>query len=198
MSTRNLTCIGCPMGCQLTAELAGGEVVSVRGNTCARGEAYARKECAHPARTVTGTVRCEGGVLPVVSDRTADEVPKEKVFDVARALGAVTVRAPLHIGDVAGEAGYMTMERTGVRPSLDVNGIWGGYIEEGTNTINPALPTAKISMRLVPNQDFRKIAKLFERYFRAIAPRSVKVDVRFLHGGAPYVSPTDLPAYKAA
>lgn len=60
MSTRNLTCIGCPMGCQLTAELAGGEVVSVRGNTCARGEAYARKECTHPARTVTGTVRCEG------------------------------------------------------------------------------------------------------------------------------------------
>lgn len=99
MSTRNLTCIGCPMGCQLTAELAGGEVVSVRGNTCARGEAYARKECTHPARTVTGTVRCEGGVLPVVSVRTADEVPKEKVFDVARALGAVTVRAPLHISE---------------------------------------------------------------------------------------------------
>ena len=62
MSTRNLTCIGCPMGCQLTAELAGGEVVSVRGNTCARGEAYARKECTHPARTVTGTVRYEVGV----------------------------------------------------------------------------------------------------------------------------------------
>jgi len=104
----------------------------------------------------------------------------------------------LHIGDVAGEAGYTTMERTGVRPSLDVNGIWGGYIEEGTKTIIPARASAKISMRLVPNQDFRKIAKLFERYFRAIAPRSVKVDVRFLHGGAPYVSPTDLPAYKAA
>lgn len=85
-----------------------------------------------------------------------------------------------------------------MRPSLDVNGIWGGYIEEGTKTIIPARASAKISMRLVPNQDFRKIAKLFERYFRAIAPRSVKVDVRFLHGGAPYVSPTDLPAYKAA
>ena len=74
-------------------------------NTAVRDEfkhcnAYARKECVHPARTVTGTVRCEGGVLPVVSVRTADEVPKEKVFDVARALGAVTVRAPLHIGDV--------------------------------------------------------------------------------------------------
>ena len=125
MSTRNLTCIGCPMGCQLTAELAGGEVVSVRGNTCARGEAYARKECAHPARTVTGTVRCEGGVLPVVSVRTADEVPKEKVFDVARALGAVTVRAPLHIGDVVlaepkaliGFAGPRVIEQT-VREKL--------------------------------------------------------------------------------
>lgn len=97
-----------------------------------------------------------------------------------------------------GRSGLYDHGAYGVRPSLDVNGIWGGYIEEGTKTIIPARASAKISMRLVPNQDFRKIAKLFERYFRAIAPRSVKVDVRFLHGGAPYVSPTDLPAYKAA
>ena len=102
------------------------------------------------------------------------------------------------VGDVAGETGYTTMERTGIRPSLDVNGIWGGYTEEGTKTIIPARASAKISMRLVPNQDFRKIAKLFEKHFRAIAPRSVKVRVEFLHGGAPYVSPTDLPAYRAA
>ena len=90
------------------------------------------------------------------------------------------------------------MERTGVRPSLDVNGIWGGYIEEGTKTIIPARASAKISMRLVPNQDFRKIAKLFERYFRAIAPRSVKVDVRFLHGGAPTSRRPTCPPIKAA
>ena len=104
----------------------------------------------------------------------------------------------LDVDDVEGEDGYTTIERTGVRPSLDVNGIWGGYIEEGTKTVIPSKASAKISMRLVPNQDFEKIAELFERHFRAIAPASVKVDVRFLHGGAPYVAPTDMPAYKAA
>lgn len=104
----------------------------------------------------------------------------------------------LDVDDVEGEEGYTTIERTGVRPSLDVNGIWGGYIEEGTKTVIPSKASAKISMRLVPNQDFEKIAELFERHFRAIAPASVKVDVRFLHGGAPYVAPTDMPAYKAA
>lgn len=104
----------------------------------------------------------------------------------------------LSIGDVEGEAGYNTMERTGVRPSLDVNGIWGGYTEEGTKTVIPSKASAKISMRLVPNQDFRKIARLFEKHFKAIAPKSVKVKVSFLHGGMPYVAPIDMPAYKAA
>ena len=99
---------------------------------------------------------------------------------------------------MAGENGFTTIERTGIRPSLDVNGIWGGYTEEGTKTVIPARASAKISMRLVPNQDFEEIAELFEKHFRAIAPKSVKVDVRFLHGGAPYVAPTDMPAYKAA
>ena len=100
--------------------------------------------------------------------------------------------------DVEGEAGYTTLERTGVRPSLDVNGIWGGYIEEGTKTVIPSKASAKISMRLVPNQDYRKISKLFEKYFKSIAPKSVKVTVKSLHGGMPYVAPTDMPAYKAA
>jgi len=104
----------------------------------------------------------------------------------------------LDIDDVEGEAGYTTIERTGVRPSLDVNGIWGGYIQEGTKTVIPSRASAKISMRLVPNQDFVKIGELFEKHFRAIAPKSVKVNVKFLHGGAPYVSPTDMAAYQAA
>ena len=104
----------------------------------------------------------------------------------------------LSIGDVEGEAGYNTMERTGIRCSLDVNGIWGGYTEEGTKTVIPSKASAKISMRLVPNQDFRKIARLFEKHFKAIAPKSVKVKVSFLHGGMPYVAPIDMPAYKAA
>ena len=107
-------------------------------------------------------------------------------------------KSALDIDDVEGESGYTTIERTGIRPSLDVNGIWGGYTEEGTKTVIPARASAKISMRLVPNQDFEEIAELFEKHFRAIAPKSVKVDVRFLHGGAPYVAPTDMPAYKAA
>lgn len=104
----------------------------------------------------------------------------------------------LDVRELKGEEGYTTMERTGVRPSLDVNGIWGGYTLEGTKTIIPARASAKISMRLVPHQNHIKIAELFEKHFRAIAPDYVKVDVKALHGGQPYVAPTDMPAYKAA
>ena len=102
------------------------------------------------------------------------------------------------VEELAGEEGFTTIERTGVRPSLDVNGIWGGYTLEGTKTIIPSKAYAKISMRLVPDQNWQKIAVLFEDYFRSIAPKCVKVDVKALHGGQPYVSPTDLKAYKAA
>ena len=95
---KNLTCIGCPMGCQLTAELQNGAVVSVNGNTCRRGEDYARKECVTPMRTVTGTVRlADGRILPV---RTASDVPKETVFAVAAAFNAAHPTVPLAIGDV--------------------------------------------------------------------------------------------------
>ena len=100
MSIRELTCIGCPMGCQLTATLEGGVVTAVTGNTCKRGDSYARKECVAPARTVTGTVRVTGGLLPVVSVRTRGDVPKERVLDVARALCRVHLTAPVHAGDV--------------------------------------------------------------------------------------------------
>lgn len=104
----------------------------------------------------------------------------------------------LDIDEVAGEAGHTILERTGIRPSLDVNGIWGGYTEPGTKTVIPSRASAKISMRLVPNQNFERIAELFEQHFRAIAPQSVKVKVQFLHGGMPYVAPTTMPAYRAA
>ena len=100
MSIRELTCIGCPMGCQLTAVLEDGQVTRVTGNTSPPGDAYARKECNHPARTVTGTVRVTGGLLPVVSVRTAGEVPKERGLDVARALCRVQLTAPVQAGDV--------------------------------------------------------------------------------------------------
>jgi len=104
----------------------------------------------------------------------------------------------LDVEEVHGEKGYTTLERTGIRPSLDVNGIWGGYTGEGAKTVLPAKANAKISMRLVPNQDHKKIAKLFEEHFKAIAPKSVKVKVTELHGGQGYVCPIDLPAYQAA
>ncbi len=104
----------------------------------------------------------------------------------------------LDIAEVSGEKGYSTNERTGIRPSLDVNGIWGGYTGEGAKTVIPSKAYAKISMRLVPDQDNEKISKLFEEHFKAIAPPYVKVKVSALHGGQGYVSPTDMIAYKAA
>lgn len=104
----------------------------------------------------------------------------------------------LDIADVEGEWGYTTIERTGVRPSLDVNGIWSGYTAEGTKTVIPSKASAKISMRLVPNQNYKKIGELFKKHFESIAPAGVTVKAEFLHGGQPYVSPTDLPAYRAA
>jgi acetylornithine deacetylase/succinyl-diaminopimelate desuccinylase-like protein len=104
----------------------------------------------------------------------------------------------LDIEEVDGEAGFTTMERTGIRPSLDVNGMWSGYTGEGAKTVLPATAGAKISMRLVPNQDHKKIARMFEDHFKSLAPKSVKVEVKELHGGQGYVSPIDMPAYKAA
>lgn len=104
----------------------------------------------------------------------------------------------LDLKDVHGETGYSTMERVGIRPSLDVNGIWGGYTGEGAKTVLPAKASAKISMRLVPNQQDEKISKLFEDHFKAIAPPYVSVSVKSLHGGAAYVSPTNSNEYMAA
>ena len=104
----------------------------------------------------------------------------------------------LDLSDVHGEMGYTTIERTGIRPTLDVNGIWGGYTGEGAKTVIPSKAYAKISMRLVPNQSDEEITKLFSDYFLEIAPRSVKVKVTPHHGGEPYASPTNISAYIAA
>jgi acetylornithine deacetylase/succinyl-diaminopimelate desuccinylase-like protein len=104
----------------------------------------------------------------------------------------------LDVDELYGEQGYTTKERTGIRPTLDVNGIWSGYTGEGSKTVLPSKANAKISMRLVPNQDHHKIAELFEKYFISIAPRSMKVKVQALHGGQAYVSPIDTIGYKAA
>ena len=104
----------------------------------------------------------------------------------------------LKVDDLWGEKGYTTVERTGTRPTLEVNGIWGGYIGEGAKTVLPSKAFAKISMRLVPNQQSDKVTKLFKDYFESIAPKSVKVKVTPHHGGEPVVTPTDSIAYKAA
>jgi len=97
-----------------------------------------------------------------------------------------------------GEKGYSTFERTGTRPTLEVNGIWGGYTGEGAKTVLPSKASAKISMRLVPNQGSDKITRLFTDHFIKIAPAYVKVKITPHHGGEPVVTPTDSIAYKAA
>ncbi len=104
----------------------------------------------------------------------------------------------LDLGDVHGEEGYLTMERNSIRPTLDVNGIWGGYTGEGAKTVIASKAYAKISMRLVPGQDPDKITKLFCDHFESIAPKSVKVKTMPHHGGMPYVSPTNDKGYEAA
>ena len=96
---KELTCIGCPRGCTLKIE-RDGDGWSVTGNTCPRGDAYARKEVTAPTRIVTTTVRVIGGTLPAVSCKTRSDIPKEKIFDVVRALKSVVVPAPVHIGQV--------------------------------------------------------------------------------------------------
>ncbi|PLX01172.1 MAG: dipeptidase [Marinilabiliales bacterium] len=104
----------------------------------------------------------------------------------------------LSIKELHGEKGYTSIERTGIRPSFDVCGIWGGYTGEGAKTVLPSKAYAKISSRLVPNQNHEKIAQLFKNHFEKIAPACVDVKVNMLHGGQGYVCPIDLPAYKAA
>lgn len=104
----------------------------------------------------------------------------------------------LKIAEVHGEKGYTTIERVGIRPTLDVNGIWGGYIGEGAKTVLPSKASAKISMRLVPDQDWHEISQLFEKHFKSIAPDSVKVKVITHHGGAPAVVSDSSIGYQAA
>ena len=104
----------------------------------------------------------------------------------------------LNINDTHGEYGFTTIERTGIRPSIDVNGIWGGYIGEGTKTILPSKAFAKISFRLVPNQSPTEIEVIFRNYIHSITPNGVTVKVEHLHGGLPYSALTNSKEYKAA
>lgn len=100
MEMRELTCIGCPLGCQVRVEMDAGEVKNISGNTCPKGESYARREVTAPTRTVTTTIRVTDGVTAMASVKTKEEIPKDKIFDCIKALKNVTVEAPVHIQDV--------------------------------------------------------------------------------------------------
>ena len=127
------------------------------------------------------------------------DVSKEDRYQLAKApFNLSEYKNDLEIKEVYGEDGYSTNERNSIRPSLDVNGIWGGYIGEGAKTVLPSKAYAKISMRLVPNQSSKKITNLFETHFNKIAPKSVKVKVTPHHGGEGVVIPTDFPGFLAA
>ena len=100
MEIRTLTCISCPMGCPLTVEMDGNAIISVTGNTCKRGDVYARKEVTAPTRIVTSTVKITNGSADMVSVKTKTDIPKDKIFDCVKCLKGVSVEAPVHIGDV--------------------------------------------------------------------------------------------------
>ena len=187
--------------------------------TGVRGLAYLEVEVTGPARDLHSGVYGGGvanpiNVLAEMISKLIDKKGKitipgfyDDVEKVSKSEREAMNKAPfnlnhymkdLEIQEVQGEAGYTTIERTSIRPSLDCNGIWGGYIGEGSKTVLPAKATAKISMRLVPHQRPEKIYDLFEAHVKSLAPKSVKVKVTRMHGGTPGVTPTDTPEYKAA
>lgn len=143
---------------------------------------------------------------PVTNKCTVPDFYKE-VVELSQEERSLMAKAPFckeeylqttGSNDLFGEEGYSTIERTGIRPSFDLCGIWGGYTEEGAKTIIPSTAHAKISFRLVPDQDYTVIMQRVSDYIKQIAPKCVNVEVTPLHGGYAYVSPLDLPAYKAA
>lgn len=184
-----------------------------------RGLAYWQVEVTGPNRDLHsglfgGAVANPINVLSSMIAKMVDENGKitvpgfyDDVMDVATEERDLLAKAPFNVEaykkaidveELTGEKGYSPMECTGIRPSFDVCGIWGGYTGEGAKTVLPSKAFAKISSRLVPNQDHHKIADLFKEHFESIAPKSVNVEVTSLHGGQGYVCPIDIPAYKAA
>lgn len=128
-----------------------------------------------------------------------EELTKEERAKMAEAPFSLDAyKEALEVNDVYGEKGYSTNERNSIRPTLDVNGIWGGYIGEGAKTVIASKAYAKISMRLVPDQNWNEITDLFKKHFEAIAPEAVKVKVTPHHGGTAYVTPIDSLEYRAA
>jgi len=184
-----------------------------------RGMSYLEVEITGPNRdlhsgTYGGAVANPINILCKMISALKDEnnrvaVPKfyDKVVELSSAEREQLNAAPfdlefykkeLNIGEVEGEKGFTTFERIGIRPTLDVNGIWGGYTGEGAKTVLPSKANAKISMRLVPNQNSVEINQLFTKYFSSLAPKSVRVKVTPLHGGEPAVLSTKSESFQAA
>jgi acetylornithine deacetylase/succinyl-diaminopimelate desuccinylase-like protein len=136
--------------------------------------------------------------IPGFYDDVVEATAEERAKMAQAPFDADEYRTDLGINALWGEAGYSTHERTGIRPTLEVNGIWGGYTGEGAKTVLPSKATAKISTRLVPNQSSEKITEQLKQYFTAIAPQGVTVNITEHHGGEPYVTPIDSNEYRAA
>jgi acetylornithine deacetylase/succinyl-diaminopimelate desuccinylase-like protein len=184
-----------------------------------RGLSYLEVEVTGPNRDLHsglygGAVANPAQVLSVMIASLIDEngritIPGfyDDVEELSAALRKQLAQAPfdlelykqkLDLSEVAGEKGYSVMERVGIRPSLDVNGIWSGYIGEGAKTVLPAKANAKVSMRLVPNQSAEKITQLFIDHISAITPKTVSVKITPHHGGDHWCIKTDVPAFTAA
>jgi acetylornithine deacetylase/succinyl-diaminopimelate desuccinylase-like protein len=136
--------------------------------------------------------------IPNFYDDVVELTTEERAAMALTPFDLEAYKTDLGINDIHGEAGYSTIERASIRPTLDVNGIWGGYIGEGAKTVLPSKASAKISMRLVPNQQSDKMTALFTKHFESIAPAGVSVKVHPHHGGEPYVTPTNSKEYRAA
>jgi acetylornithine deacetylase/succinyl-diaminopimelate desuccinylase-like protein len=151
------------------------------------------------SKMIAQTMDDDGRILiPGFYDDVVEVSAEERAKMAKAPFSLDDYKKSLDLKEVFGEKGYSTNERTGIRPTFDVCGIWGGYTGEGAKTVLPSKAYAKISTRLVPNQDHNKIAKMFVEYFESIAPEYVTIKAEYLHGGPSYVCPIDLPAYKAA
>ncbi|MGB8191833.1 MAG: dipeptidase [Chitinophagaceae bacterium] len=136
--------------------------------------------------------------IPGFYDDVVQSTDEERKLMAQAPFNEDEYKKDLGINDVWGEKDFSTNERTGIRPTLELNGIWGGYQGEGSKTVLPSKAAAKISARLVPNQSSHKITQMLLDYFRSIAPSSVTVNAFELHGGEPYMTPIDSKAYQAA
>lgn len=136
--------------------------------------------------------------IPGFYDDVVEATPEERAMMAKAPFDENEYRTDLGVNSLWGEAGYTTNERTGIRPTLEVNGIWGGYTGEGAKTVLPSKAYAKISARLVPNQSSEVITEKLLNYFRSIAPAGVEVKAENHHGGEPYMTPVDSKAYQAA